>query len=188
MQTPEHFNSLSQFRNARNTPEEGVCLVPFAYSDGEALAIRSVLHDLALNHEARFFGRQDAVLAMLSNQDPAYGKYLVLCCHGDKDSNIMLWGDESLRPQDLAGKINLPGKVVIATGCSVGRQELATPFLDGGAAAYIAPAGDPEGGTGTIFCTLFFHALFYGKHTIQEAYERARGWDAETGLFRLWAA
>jgi len=70
----------------------------------------------------------------------------------------------------------------------VGRPELAKPFLDGGAQAYIGPVDGPEGSTGFIFTTLFFHSIFFGKHTVEEACKRASQWDSETGMYQLFTA
>jgi len=121
--------------------------------------------------------------------------YVVMACHGD-DGRIVLPSlapeierfqpvHGSAGPDDLRRFVRLSaGAVVISVGCDTGTAELAAAYFDGGAGAYIAPAGAPFGYASAFAPMLLFYELTEGR-SLEEAVRRLRDHDRELAMWRL---
>jgi hypothetical protein len=120
-------------------------------------------------------------------------EHLILCCHGDDDGIILpelhpsvaegepyldRFGTEAIRRE-----ARLKERTVICTGCSTGR--LAEAFLDAGAAAVIAPVGDPHGSAPLVFLTNLYYGLLVLGDDLGAAVGRARKAGGDARVFRL---
>ncbi|MBV8529606.1 MAG: hypothetical protein JOZ75_14940 [Candidatus Dormibacteraeota bacterium] len=134
------------------------------------------------------------MLKLLSGEEPS-APYLIIACHGD-EGGILLppLGEqfEAMQPvhgiltaEALRDRVQLPDRVVIATGCGTGNPQLAQAFLEGGCAAYVAPAGAPYGSTVILAITVLFYELMRGR-SLAEAMDRVKTYDEELSQWQLW--
>jgi hypothetical protein len=91
----------------------------------------------------------------------------------------------ALTPADLQEFVQLPGRLVLNTSCSLGTPEFAGAFLRSGCHSYIGATGDPDGEAALFYVLHFFYELHYHGRSVAEAHERAASHDIETGLFTL---
>lgn len=161
--------------------------------DWEALALRGVLERFGFTVNLMPIGRPQHLVDVLSSAASS-APHMLLCYHGD-ERGILPEGlapevareepfNDVLTPERLAAFANLPGRVVVGTGCSTGSDAFAHAFLQGSCDAYIAPVGYPEGNAVLLFIVHFYYELAE-KRPWREAVERARCHDDETGLFQL---
>jgi len=121
-------------------------------------------------------------------------EHLVICCHGDAEKGILL---PDLAPQCAAGEqylgsfgaeairreARLSGRVVLATGCATGL--LAEAFLAAGAAAYLAPRGEPSGAAPLGFLMTFYYRLLAVGDDLETAFRAAQRTGGDCRLFGL---
>jgi len=120
---------------------------------------------------------------------------MVICGHGDK--NGLIFGDYvpdidtsglvqgRMPPRALAGKVDLPGRVVLSTACGTGSSEFGKAFIAGGVRAYIAPPSYPDGASALLFLHHFFHGILCRKAEPEAAYLGASSYDKESANFKL---
>lgn len=160
----------------------------------EAVALRAALDQFQIQVRRFPVGQARHLVKVLSG-DEAAARYLILCCHGDEGGIVLPeLGEmfEAMQPvhgiltaEALEGRVHLPGRVVIATGCQTGNPLLAHAFLDGGCAAYIGPTGGPYGDTIVVAIVLLFHELMRGR-TLAESMARVSSYDDELAMWQLW--
>jgi hypothetical protein len=163
----------------------------------EACAIRSLLEGLSAVVTMHLPGTPGDFLLALG-QDPLAPKFVIICGHGDKngivfgeygpgiDTSCLVEG--SLPARALAGKIELPGRVVLSTACETGVEDFGRAFLDGGVGAYIAPLSSPDGADALLFVHHFFHNILRRGMASEAAWLRARSYDEESGTFMFYGA
>jgi hypothetical protein len=132
----------------------------------EALALRGVVEVTGHTVELVFVATPDHLYALLAPERPP--ALLILCAHG-ADGGLHFGPladglgkdlrDGTLPLVCLDGRVRLSGTTVFCTGCSLGTAAAARPFLDGGAAAYIAAADHPEGADMLLAAHHFVHAM-----------------------------
>ena len=160
----------------------------------EGVALRAALDEFQILVRRFPIGQALHLLKLLSGDEPT-APYVILCCHG-VDGAIVLPepADHFEGPQPvhgiltadaLGGRVHLPDRVVIATGCGTGNPELAQAFLDGGCAAYIAPTGGPYGNSVVVAITLLFFGLMRAR-TLAQSMDRMRHYDDELAIWQLW--
>lgn len=117
--------------------------------DGDAAVMRDALEAFGLRVNRFRVSQARHLVRALSTE--ATADYVVLACHGD-EGRILVPDlapeierfqpfHDGLGPEEIRRFVRLAGRVVIATGCDTGRDELAQAFFDAGTAAYVAPAG-----------------------------------------------
>ena len=131
-------------------------------------------------------------LVNVLNGTESQSDHLVICSHGDERGIVVDELDpevartqpftDRLTPELARRYVSLPGPVVVVSGCGTGSAEMASGFLDGGCAAYLAPDGYPAGAL--LFLHRLYHNLIRGA-TLDDAVERARSEDDDGRLFRL---
>jgi hypothetical protein len=161
------------------------------YSEGYGL--RSVLEHWGYWVDVFPIGRPRHLVEILTGNDVLF-PFLILSCHGVDEGIVLpqLHPDlekeepflDVLTPTKLASFAQLPGRVVLSTGCSTGSGEFAQAFLGAGCAAYIAPDGSPEATAALFFVLHLFYDL--SCHcSLGSAFDSAYAHDDQTGLFRL---
>jgi hypothetical protein len=158
----------------------------------EAVALRAVLEQFGIRVQLFPVGQARHLVAALGAE--ARAPYVVLACHGD-EGRILLGelAEEverfqpvhgSLGPDEVRRFADLPGSVVICTGCDTGTPELADAFLAAGASAYLAPAGAPFG-YASVFAPAFLFYELTERRSLEQAVERLRAHDRELAMWRL---
>ncbi len=120
--------------------------------------------------------------------------YLIICAHGEPagicfgefvpEVDTSMLKDGIMPLKCIAGNINLPGVVLINTGCSAGEAPAAEAFMRGGLKAYIGTVEpNPDGKAWPLFLAQFFYELFHKGRTEREAWQRAASYDEEARLF-----
>lgn len=160
----------------------------------EGVALRAALEQFQIQVRRFPVGQARHLLKVLSG-DEAAARHVILSCHGDEGGIVLpelAEQFEAMQPvhgvltaEKLRGRVHLPGRVVIATGCQTGNPELAHAFLDGGCAAYIGPADGPYGDTVVVAMVLLFHELMRGR-TLADSMARVRSYDDELSAWQLW--
>lgn len=160
----------------------------------EAVALRAALEQFDIQVRRFPVGQARHLLKVLSG-DEAAAQHVILCCHGDEGGIVLPeLGEqfEAMQPvhgtltaEALRGRVHLPDRVVIATGCRTGNPQLAQAFLDGGCAAYIGPTGGPYGSSVVVALVLLFHELMRGR-TLADSMARVRSYDDELSMWQLW--
>lgn len=121
--------------------------------EAQGTALRTLLDQFLMLVRRFPVGQARHLLALLAGNEPT-ADYVVLSCHGEGGAILL----PELHPrfeetQPLHGRVTaddvrkfarLPGRVIIATGCGTGNDELAQAFLDAGCTAYVAPTGGPH--------------------------------------------
>jgi len=166
------------------------------YGDtAEAFMLRAVLEGMGAVTLLHQPGTPEDFLLILG-QEVNVPPYLVLCGHGDEvgfvfgeyvegiDTSAL--SGTSMPPEAVARRVRLPGCVVLATGCSTGREAMGRAFLRGDARAYIAPDDDPDGNDVPMFLMHFFHRVLVRRATVEEAWAHAAGYDEAGRMFLLY--
>jgi hypothetical protein len=165
----------------------------------EACAIRSLLERLGAVVTMHLPGTPGDFLLTLGQGELA-PEFVIICGHGDEngiafgeyapgigiDTSCLVEG--SLPALALAGKIKLPGRVVLSTACESGVEDFGRAFLDGGVGAYIAPLSSPDGADALLFVHHFFHNILRQGMALEAAWLRARNYDEESGTFMFYGA
>ncbi|MDN8048220.1 CHAT domain-containing protein [Burkholderia multivorans] len=168
-----------------------VCVAAIGDS-GEALLIRGLLESLGASVSLHWVGVPQDLLLVLNDPAPP-GRYLILSGHGDasgivfgeysEDIDTSLLSDGRLPAAALCGKIRLPGRIVISTACETGSPDFGRALAGGGATAYIAPTGLPDGADAVLFVHRLFHLILTRGLPIDEALRHARAYDEESPMF-----
>jgi len=191
---------------------EPVVLISDETALGTDLAIQRTLETLCVNVYRLYLGgvMQNAV-DVLSGKIPD-SEWVILSSHGlgrtdkpdeppeEMEMGFHIAGREFvLTPQNICRQVRLPGRKIIAQGCGNGREPFGRAFLDAGCSVYIGANASVDQTSSVLFTSLFFYHLLkpngtpippHGKpariFTEQQAFERARSVDDETGLFRYY--
>src|SRR5262249_8293646 len=91
----------------------------------------------------------------------------------------------SMPPATIDGRVNLPGRIVISTACGTGSKAFGEAFLKGGAAAYIAPDGYPDGADAALFVHILFHQMLKKGASPDAAFRHAQGYDGVFETFTV---
>lgn len=161
---------------------------------GEALLLRGLLENMGAVVALHQPGTPGDFLLVLGQGSDAPA-FVVICGHGDEfglifgdyapdiDTSCLVQGRMPARA--LAGKIKLPGRVVLSTACGTGSPEFGKAFIAGGVRAYIAPASYPEGAAALLFVHHFFYGILCCRKEAEAAYLHARSYDEESAKFSL---
>jgi hypothetical protein len=174
-------------------PELYVHLVVGPDCDFESMAIRAALES---------FGARvtlDLIDVLSGNNLPHKVDYLILNFHGDEGRFCLPELGEEVyeeneprriffEPQDVLTYCQLQDVKVIAAGCTLGWQQLATAFLESGCHSYLAPDDDIEGNANLMFLIRFFYEIITNHRNQQEAIELAQSIDTETAMYKLYFA
>ena len=163
----------------------------------EAGAIRGLLENMGAVVTMHLPGTPGDFLLALGQGELA-PEFVIICGHGDE--NGIVFGEYApgidtsglvagaLPARALAGKIALPGRVVLSTACDSGAEDFARTFLDGGVRAYIGPLSSPDATDALLFVHHFFHNILRRGVTSKAAWLRARSYDEESGTFMYYSA
>jgi hypothetical protein len=155
-----------------------------AYTEGEALTLRSVLESFNYRVEIHRVGSRPQFLELLRGNIPTF-RHVLLSCHGDKGGFVIPY-QNPLLTEELSQTVRLPDHLVISLGCTTGTDALASAFLGGGCEAYVAPTGNVEANAAMLFAIHLFYFLKQ-KWSLYDAVEESRKHDAQCALFKLWA-
>lgn len=133
-------------------------------SDLATIASRGVLEYFNYVVTTHWIGNKKDFLDLLRHPE-SVEDIVLISAHGT-DGKFSMPNNESVSFEEL--DVRLSGKTVISTGCET--HGAAEQFIKGGCAAYIAPAGSPEGNDAMFFTTKFFWLLAQGK-TPKQAFE-----------------
>jgi hypothetical protein len=135
---------------------------------GEALLIRAILENLGAAVMFHLVGTPGDFLLVLG-QGATAPRYVVISGHGDERGlafgeygpgiDVTDLVDGAMPPARIAGRVDLPGRIVVSTACGSGSQAFSEAFIGGGVAAYIAPTGYPDGSMVGLFVHILFHQL-----------------------------
>ncbi|MBD8496979.1 delta-aminolevulinic acid dehydratase [Paenibacillus arenosi] len=178
-------------------PVMSVALVCGPDSDMEANAIRTTLESFDARVITYWIGRPSDLMDILSGKDLYPDTdVIIFSFHGDEGSFVMPELDESVYeeheprddfgPEEVARFVNLPGKVILANGCSLGDPKLAQAFLNGGCQTYIGPDDYPYGSSALMFVVRYFYEVLHNKKSVQEAFAVAKAMDEELEMYRLY--
>lgn len=132
----------------------------------EAIALRALLEAGGSGADLAYIATPSHFFALVAREKPP--ALLILCAHGvDGGWHFGALADEFsdglvngvLPPAALAGCVKLAGTTVICTGCDTGAPIFATPFLDGGVTAFVAPTIDPDGSAMLLATHHFVYAM-----------------------------
>jgi hypothetical protein len=93
---------------------------------------------------------------------------------------------KAIGPSDFREFLCLENKLVIHTGCSLGKPSYAQAFLDAGCRAYIGSTEDPRGDSAFFYVIHFFYARHCRRKSLPEAHRLAARHDSQTRMFRLY--
>ncbi len=171
-----------------------------------AMPIRAMLELYRLYVHTYYCCQKQNVLDVLAGKIPD-ADYVVLVTGGDRDPDkgscihfptvveqvAGEWKSVAFRifPEDVRQMVKLKGRTVIAVGCYAGSEPLARAFLDSGCKAYIAPTGEIDMDSTTMFVCAFFHYLTVpppDRLSDRDAVERARKLDSQTASYRYYCS
>lgn len=174
-----------------HAPRTPVAVVAIRDS-GEALLIRAMLESLGAFVTLHLPGTPEDFLRILA-QGQSAPNFMVISGHGDRggfafgdyadEIDTRSLTDGMLLASVITTRVHLPGKFVVSTACGTGSAGLGAAFATGKVAAYVAPAGDPEGAATPLFVHHLFYQLLQRKTPFDAALAHARGYDAESLMF-----
>ncbi|QTK78532.1 hypothetical protein AT6N2_C0666 [Agrobacterium tumefaciens] len=178
-------------------PRTAVSIIALGDS-GEALLLRAMLESLGASVRLHLPGTPEDILVCLKQGDHP-PPYLIISGHGDENGLVvgefnqdvtrMKLKNGSMPAETLAGNVDLPETVIFSTACCTGSDVFAKTFIEGGAKAYIASPGYPDGAATPLFVHLFFYELLVRKSSLEEALLSANILDSDGDLeFRLFKA
>jgi hypothetical protein len=160
----------------------------------EALLVRAILENLGAVVSLHLIGAPQDFLLVLEQGESAPA-YVVICGHGDErglifgaygvDIDLALLVEGSMPATSVAGRVDLPGAIVVSTACRTGSRSFADAFLSGRASAYIAPTGDPQGSDAALFVHLLFDQLLQRRKTLAQALHRLQTYDTALCAFSI---
>jgi hypothetical protein len=150
-------------------------------------AVRPMLESMYISVRSWPYRNPEALKRLLDGTEDL-NSYVVLGVHSAADrllfgTNDMSDSTLSWGANDLTAFLNLEGKIVLSVGCNSASPALVKAFLDGGAAAYIAPLAPPFAHS----CAMFVSLVFYGltQHlSLTDAVERAGRFHDELAMWR----
>ena len=175
--------------------KKNVALLDLADVGCESDSIRQTLEYFGYFVGMHRIGRPQHVIDILAGKTSCAYDCFVFICHGDDDGKILMgelaehiyFPDEprgNFGYEEISRYLELKNTLIISTGCSTGNEALAKAFAKNGN-IYIAPIDDPEGNSALIYTHLFFYHACYNDFNIEDAHNKARSVDAETGMFTL---
>lgn len=179
-------------------PELYITLVVGPNCDIEAFAMRSTLEYFGARVTVHWVGRPNDLTDVLSGEElDKRCDYLILVFHGDEGRLCMPELDEEVyEPDEPRGEFfdfhdvkrytNLKNIKVIATGCTLGEENLAKAFLECGCHSYIAPDDYIDGNSSLMFVIRFMYEIINNEKSQKEAYEIAKSIDKETLIYQLY--
>jgi hypothetical protein len=93
--------------------------------------------------------------------------------------------DGVLTATQLREFAKLSSSLVINTGCTLGRSDFASAFLDAGCSFYIGGNGYLDGDASLLYLSLFFYEHVCRHHSVEESHLKAASYDEETRLFQI---
>ncbi|KPN94837.1 hypothetical protein [Lysinibacillus sp. ZYM-1] len=179
-------------------PELYVNLVVGPNCDFESMALRAALESFGARVTLHLIGRPNDLVDVLSGED-LHGKmdYLILNFHGDEGRFCLpelgedVYEDNEPKslyfgPQDVLSYSRLQDVKVIAAGCSLGWEQLATAFMKSGCHSYLAPDDYIDGNANLMFLIRFFYEIIANHKNQQEAFRLAQAIDSETAMYKLY--
>lgn len=177
-------------------PEMNIAVVCGPNCDMEVQAIRSTLEYFGARVFTYWVGRPDDFIAVLTGDDLYPNTdLLLLCFHGEDGKFIMpelgeeVYEAEEPRgdfgPEEIRRFAALKGKTVIANGCTLGTEEMASAFLGAGCKAFIGPDDYPDGSAALMFAIRLCYEMIQHKKNMQEAFGLAQAMDEEMLMYRL---
>ncbi|WP_445480185.1 delta-aminolevulinic acid dehydratase [Lysinibacillus irui] len=181
-------------------PELFVNLVVGPDCDFESMAIRAALESFGARVTLHLIGRPNDLIDVLSGED-LYGRmdYLILNFHGNEGRFCLPeLGEEVYEndepkdlyfgPKHIESYCRLQNVKVLATGCTLGWQQLATAFLASGCHSYLAPDDYIDGNANLMFVIRYFYEIITNQKNQQEAFDLAQAIDSETAMYKLYVA
>jgi len=171
-----------------------------------AMPVRSMLELYRLYVHMYYCCQKRNLLEVLAGHIPD-SEYVVLVAGGEDEKGGLDTGsivfrqlvelvdggwradDVMLCPDDVRRLVHLPGRTVIAMGCTGGREPLARAFLDAGCRAYIGATGAIDQNSTTMFvCAFFMYLMEEAPEQLApiEAVKRARQLDSQTSAYRYY--
>ncbi len=176
-----------------------------------AMAVRSALELFRLRVHLHLCVQRRNVLDLLAGRIPD-SEYVVLCWGGqhaphgpeirpsvvDQVDGKWQQAEVALSSASVPQLVHLPGRTVLALGCSTGAEPIAQAFLRSGCRAYVGPTAAVDQDATALFAISFFYHLLSPDRdsdlacTEEEAVRRARAIDREcragTHVFRYYGS
>lgn len=174
-----------------------VALVIGENCDGEANAIRFSLENFGAQVIPFYIGRPNDLVDILGGKSLYQDiSHIIFSFHGKAGKFVMpILGKEVYENDEPRGSFGaaeiekfarLDDKIVITTGCTLGKKKLAQAFLNAGCTAFIGATDYIEGNTATFFTVHFYYEILTNQRTAKEAFEIAKKTDNETKLFEFY--
>ncbi|MGY3189793.1 delta-aminolevulinic acid dehydratase [Lysinibacillus sp. TE18511] len=179
-------------------PELYVSLAVGPNTGMEAHALRSTLEYFGARVTVHWIGRPNDLIDLLSGEDRDEKiDYLILNFHGDEGRLCMNeLGEDVYERNEPRGEFFGPEEVmrysklndikVIAAGCTLGVEQLASAFLKSGCHSYIAPNDYIDGNANLMFLIRFMYEIINNNKTQQEAFDIAKPLDEDTSMYQLY--
>uniref|UniRef100_UPI00402ACA6C delta-aminolevulinic acid dehydratase n=1 Tax=Bacillus sp. DX2.2 TaxID=3073452 RepID=UPI00402ACA6C len=180
-------------------PEQYVSLVVGPNCESESFAIRSTLEHFGARVTLHLIGRPNDLVDVLSSEDlNEKTDYLILNFHGDEGRFcIPELGEDVYEEDEPRGEFftiedvkrcaKLQDTHIIASGCTLGIEELANVFLACGCQSYIAPDDYIDGNANLMFVIRFMYEIIQNKRSQQEAFTIAKSIDEETSMYKRYS-
>lgn len=91
----------------------------------------------------------------------------------------------NIGPAGIGAHFKVPGRTILSLACGNRSAAMAEAWLSAGAAAYLAPDGEPQGEDALLFALVFYWLLLCLHVPLTEAHQRAAALGRDTGLFKL---
>lgn len=180
-------------------PELYVSIAVGPDCDGAAFALRSALEYFGARVTIHWIGgRPNDLVDVLSGEDRIEKMdYLILYFHGDEGRFcIPELDDEDYEANEPRGEFFGPEEVirysklndinVIAAGCTLGVEQLASAFIKSGCYSFMGPNDYIDGNANLMFLTRFMYEIINNNKNQQEAFEIAKSLDDETSMYQLY--
>jgi hypothetical protein len=161
----------------------------------ETIALRGVLEWWNLNVNMHWIGSSNQLVDLLSHPH-RLSTVIVLLCHGDErglllpelsqELEAVSRYRQSINAHEFRDFVDLPHKIVVNTGCDLGKPEYGTAFLQSGCSAYIGASGYPAGADSLFYTIHFFYEMFCQSKAIEEAHLLAQSHNEGTQMFTLY--
>ncbi|HHW36493.1 MAG TPA: delta-aminolevulinic acid dehydratase [Bacillales bacterium] len=180
-------------------PELYVTLAVGPNCDGAAFALRSALEYFGVRVNIHWMGgRPNDLVSVLSGEDREEKMdYLILYFHGDEGRFCIPELDdgdyeanepkgEFFGAEEVIRYSKLNDVKVIAAGCTLGVEQLASAFLKSGCHSYLGPDDYIDGNANLLFLIRFMYEIINNNKNQQEAFEIAKSLDNETLMYQLY--
>jgi hypothetical protein len=178
-------------------PNLTIALIVGENCDAEASAIRGVLEYFNIRVVKIFIGRPNDFIEIL-NGKVLYPNisHIIFSFHGKAGKFLMpilakdVYENDEPRGNFGADEINkfarLNDKIVITTGCTLGKKKLAQAFLNVGCKIFIGAKDYIEGNSALFFVTHFYYEILTNNRSEKEAFQIAKATDNETKFFEFY--